>query len=676
MALDQSGRGIGLLRPSSIGFGLGLNKFNVVSSRAKSNSLESSSVGPGSSFLKTILNIQGFNAPGPIESPVQSSVEPIAPSTPSPAVAANVQQPVASAEPVTATEPEPVPEPASTESTTIPAVDNDTPADLPTEPLVVEQETEIQEIETLTEDMTPSSPATFLTLTPTPAPAPAPLVVNDTKILIVDPTWTDESLNAPVTAEKIVALPEKAIGSTIIVRVEEISVSPVSEDEDPLVSVSEDVPAPVAQEVVPEPLSDVNPAPAVAPVEKVLSVDPTWTDASLDAPVDAATILALPLGSVPQVEETAAPAEEAVAPVEEPAAPVDLSEPTATPVEIEEPAQEKDIVAEDASITIEPATPITLVRTDLTVDPRFTDDSFNAPVTPETILALPNGVTVIEIPATEEKETAAPVPEPDVVPAVEPEVAATLEEPEVTPASPVIESTPVVLPVTLPVIKSLAVDASWTDENLEAPVTPEKLLALPDKVLSAPVSVSSSLAVQASLVPSGAFPRLTPDEVVIKTAIPVINAHGSSVAIALEHIEDVSALDTPVTLSSSSSFSPATTTATEEECPSSATSVADLEITIKAPKKVVRIIEPIVWPVILEDDFDAAVSSVLPADFELDEVMDLDLSWTIPSIKQSDRDAKEVAAEKSAVKALVRGNLQGRRLADAADRLELVVKSE
>ncbi|KAK3987687.1 hypothetical protein QBC44DRAFT_371843 [Cladorrhinum sp. PSN332] len=681
MALDQSGRGIGFLRPSSLGVGIGLNKFNVVA-RGKSSPLEPP-VGH-SSFLKTILNIQGFNAPDPASAPgplesviaaekVVSTVQVESVPAVEPETAAPVQL-VTSVEVVTSTEPESVPEPVSIESTTI-AIVEDVPAALPTEELAVVQDTETKETETQTEDLT-TSPTTFLTLTP--ALAPSPPAVNDTKILVVDSTWVDESFDAPVTPEKILALLEKAPGSAIVVEVKKVPASLVVEEVAAPVVISEEVPAPVSEDAAPEPVPEVVTAPVVIPVEKVLVVDPTWMDASLDAPVDAATILTLPLGSAPVVEEAAGPVEEIAAAIQEPVAPVEEAvapvEEIAAPVEIEERSQEEDVVVEEASVAIEPATAVIPVPAALIVDPLFTDDSFTAPVTPETILALPNGITVIAIPTEEEIATAVSEPEvvaisePEAAPVSEPEVATvTVSEPEAAPVSPVIEAS-------VPVTECLAVDPTWTDSTLEAPVTPEKLLALPDKVLSAPISVISC--VPASPVSgSSSFPRLTSDEAVIQTAVPVINAHGSSVAIALEHIEDITAFETPVTQSSSSSFSPATTT-TEDESFSSASSVTDLEIVVKPANKTVRIIEPIVWPVIHEDDFDAAVSSVLPAEFELESVMGLDLSWTIPHIKQSERDPKEVAAEKTAVKALVRGNLQGRMLADAAERLDLVLRRE
>ncbi|KAK4231630.1 hypothetical protein QBC38DRAFT_200709 [Podospora fimiseda] len=673
MALDQSNRGIGFLRPSSLGVGIGLNKFNVVA-RGKSSPLEPPT--GHSSFLKTILNIQGFNAPGPLESEPENpvviaekvvstvQVESVS-AVESEAKSETVTPPVESVvEIVSSTEPEFLSEP------TIVTVLKEVPASIPTEEPVVKKETETKEIETQTEELATTPAPTFLTLTPAPPTALSP------PVLAVDPTWVDESFDAPVTPEKILALLEKAPGSIVVQKVAPVI---ISEEVVAPVSVSEeDVPAPISEEAAEEPVPEVAATPVVIPVEKVLAVDPSWTDASLDAPVDAATILGLPLGSIPVVEQAVVPVEEIAAPIEEPVALVEVSEAPATSVEVEELSKEEDVVAdEEAPVTIEPVVVDTPAAVILTVDPVFTDDSFNAPVTPETILALPNGITVIAVPVAEE-QVAAPVSEPEVIAISEPEATASSEPEVVTISEPEIiaVSEPEVAPVTpVPAIKILAVDSTYTDSALEAPVTPEKLLALPEKVLSAPISVICCIPAS-PVSDSSSFPRLTSDEAIIQTNFPVINAHRSSVAIALEHIEDITTIETPVTQSSSSSFSPATITATEEECFSSASSVADLDVVFKPAKKVVRAIEPVVWPLILEDDFDAAVSSVLPAGFDLESLMDLDWSWTVPQIKQSERDPKEVAAEKAAVKALVRGNFQGRRLADAADRLEIVVRGE
>ncbi|KAK4202934.1 hypothetical protein QBC40DRAFT_275579 [Triangularia verruculosa] len=177
----------------------------------------------------------------------------------------------------------------------------------------------------------------------TPAPA-----------LVPDSAWIDESLNAPVSPGSILALPNR------------LPVGDLAVDEDAASVVEHDIAPPVVAASA-EPASPTMESPAV---------DPTWMDSDLLAPVTPASILALPekttVAAIQSLEKCAADAVEDATATEIPT-PVQT---TSSPEKIE-------------------------TRTALVPDNAWMDASLNAPVTPYSLLALPEkNITFVNSPVT------------------------------------------------------------------------------------------------------------------------------------------------------------------------------------------------------------------------------------------------------------------------------------
>ncbi|KAK0669034.1 hypothetical protein QBC41DRAFT_112239 [Cercophora samala] len=174
--------------------------------------------------------------------------------------------------------------------------------------------------------------------------------------LVPDSAWLDETLNAPVSPDTILALP-----NTLTVPGPAVVESPV-----PVESLEI---APVAAIVAVTPAS---------PAVELLSTDPTWMDDALVAPVTPAAILALPqktlIFEVDALEQSD-DQEESVTATEETNA---ESAPVPAPVP-EQPTTLLEQVAAESS-----PTPVALIA-----DNAWMDQSLNAPVTPYALLALP-----------------------------------------------------------------------------------------------------------------------------------------------------------------------------------------------------------------------------------------------------------------------------------------------
>lgn len=254
-------------------------------------------------------------------------------------------------------------------------------------------------------------------------------------VLVVDAAFTDDSFDAPVTPDTILALPNKAFGSDLSGSAVEVVIA---------------APAPACERDLPPPATIV----IAAPAPKVLAIDTTFSDDSLDAPVDSATILALPdrLSSGTQVIDDEPPVEEVV--VDEA-----VIEDVVTVVSQQAPAPASTPIA-----TLEPSPAPAAVAVALTVDATWMDASFNAPVTPGSILALPNGMTsklVEQVVIVTEEGPLTTADAPFAEPPVEEEDAAA------------------------PATEILVIDGIWMDSSLDAPVTPSAILALPEKTFGA-----------------------------------------------------------------------------------------------------------------------------------------------------------------------------------------------
>ncbi|KAK4465138.1 hypothetical protein QBC42DRAFT_283767 [Cladorrhinum samala] len=483
-----------------------------------------------------------------------------------------------------------------------------------------------------------------------------------------------------------------------------------------------------------EPTVEPVAAPAVQPIAPSSPVDSAPDHAGTVSPTKSATPAERPASPVTPVASSTEPASiENANPANavEEIVTASVQEDASLPIGTVPAAVQDASVPGDAAVVVASSAPAASLALSYT-DSAYSNDSLDAPVTPDKILALPlgtpdvtfalphtiskdapldvqnNSSTIISPPeqtltaVSAADEAAAPVeefiatseeaPTPvstvvdsvstkdlPAVPATEPIVAvddAGIEAnadaaANATTIVPVIESTAPAIPVR----KALAIDTTFIDSNLEAPVTPGKLLALPQKVLTTPVL--SACSVPASPVPAGAsFLTLTSDSTTQGIVVDQDEDVTAAVSEATpEHAEDAFPLETPITASSSSSFaSPAETEIHDSfSSASSVSSVADSDIVAPEKPHAKKTIEPIVWPVIYEDDFDAPVSSLVAKDFDLQEVMQLDFSWTIPQISQGMKDATELAAEKEAVNALTRGSPRARRLADAAQLLLLAI---
>lgn len=76
-----------------------------------------------------------------------------------------------------------------------------------------------------------------------------------------------------------------------------------------------------------------------------------------------------------------------------------------------------------------------------------------------------------------------------------------------------------------------------------------------------------------------------------------------------------------------------------------------------------------VYPVIFEDDFDAAISSVFNADFE--RLMDLDVAWSVPQVVEKGKSQREITRERLANKSTAQFSPQNLRLEKAAKALSI-----
>ena len=78
-------------------------------------------------------------------------------------------------------------------------------------------------------------------------------------------------------------------------------------------------------------------------------------------------------------------------------------------------------------------------------------------------------------------------------------------------------------------------------------------------------------------------------------------------------------------------------------------------------------IPAIAFPLILEDDFDAAVSSIL--DTELEHLLDIDITWSVPHIVEKGKSERDIVRERLANKSTTQFNRQNLRLEKAAQEL-------
>ncbi|KAK4646918.1 uncharacterized protein QC761_100460 [Podospora bellae-mahoneyi] len=200
-------------------------------------------------------------------------------------------------------------------------------------------------------------------------PSPTVAVFTPLSALVPDNAWLDESLNAPVSPDSILALPNTltGVGAAVV-----------------------ELPAPV------EPcdgfptatVAAVAAAAPASPTVKLLSVDPKWMDDALAAPVTPAALLALPQRTL--ILQVDALEESPVAPV----APVENQEAVAAteekdaesnaPVAIPTPVPEQPTVVLDQLAAESTLAPVVLIA-----DKTWMDEAFNSPVTPCALLALP-----------------------------------------------------------------------------------------------------------------------------------------------------------------------------------------------------------------------------------------------------------------------------------------------
>jgi hypothetical protein len=76
-----------------------------------------------------------------------------------------------------------------------------------------------------------------------------------------------------------------------------------------------------------------------------------------------------------------------------------------------------------------------------------------------------------------------------------------------------------------------------------------------------------------------------------------------------------------------------------------------------------------VYPLLFEDDFDAAASSIPNSELEL--LFDTDISWSIPQIVEKEKSERDVVRERLANKATAKFNIQNLRLEKAAQALSI-----
>ncbi|KAK4173803.1 hypothetical protein QBC36DRAFT_335062 [Triangularia setosa] len=273
----------------------------------------------------------------------------------------------------------------------------------------------------------------------------APPIQDHAEELVLDSAWIDESLNAPVSPNSILALPNRLTG-----------VDPV-----------------VVEDAVPLQECDIAPIAAIAspaPASNTLElpfVDPTWMDIGLLAPVTPTALLALP-DKVPGSEINILE--------ETPVAPVEIqaeraadavehdteASASAAAVPVDAPGPEQPTTSPEQTTTETPLAPAILIP-----DSAWIDEFLNAPVTPYALLSLP-----------EKNITAASSSALDPPPSL-------LIEAVQTPAT----ST-----------QTMPISDAWTDASFDAPVTPLVLLALPEKNCTSTASLVSEPPLIASII--------------------------------------------------------------------------------------------------------------------------------------------------------------------------------
>ncbi|KAK4187899.1 hypothetical protein QBC35DRAFT_497614 [Podospora australis] len=509
----------------------------------------------GTPFFKTLFGLPSPSAP---ESPKQTEQPPAVTTPPTP-----VPAPVSVTEPAPesiVSEKEVLVEDVAPTATTADDVSAETTT--PSEPVAESTETNTVQLETLTVE--PTKPTVDevveeiveeILAAPVPVPAETPVLVSDTGP-------TDDASSAPATSDDTTLDSPK---ETLVTDLEAPAVEVV---------ITAPAPAPEEEHDLPAPATIV----ITTSAPTVLTIDTAFSDEASHAPVDAVTILALPnkISSGTQfsdevVAETAA-VEEAIV---EAAVEAAVEEAVAETADVEEPAVEQaapeEIAAEQiaiedvvAIVSSAPAPVPAPAPKVLIVDPTWMDASLAAPVTPNSILALPNrlpGTVVEQVTVIAE----APV-----------EVAIVAEENapvEVTVTSE--SAAPVQVTVKEEVTVAPVAEVLVAESFLGAPVTPAAILALPERIVrmessvptvevvepvsevalphstpehsaveanSAPVSPQRTLAllngsplVTPEISAAPAFLRLTPTS---QTFLP----RNSSGVIAVDHIEDISAL--------------------------------------------------------------------------------------------------------------------------------------